>query len=208
MDADIVRNLDRARVYGLLANLFAAPRPGRADELRRSRLPDLHQALQALGASEELLEIADVVAAALHRAGDDELVADWEANFEPTSRFSFPPIEAAPRGMEAWVNSFRVADPVGFERATEDRNDPLGEELEFLHTLALKEAIAQDEGNAEASATCREAADWFLEEHLGRRSEEISKTLSEAGVGQIYPAASALLGRFVAMDRAARVRLN
>ncbi len=213
MDSAIVRNLDRARVYGLLAGLFQPPQPGRASELRRSRLPDLHQSLKALGASEELLEIAGVVAAALHRAEDEELVSDWEANFEASGELSFSPTEAAHTakpGTEAGIKTQRIADIASFYKAFgldvvpgTDRPDHLGAELEFLHVLALKEAIALDEDNAEAAGICREAARWFLEEHLGEWSGKVSETLSEGGVGQIYPAASALLDAFVTLDRAA-----
>lgn len=212
MDVAIVRNLDRARVYGLLANLFQPPQPGTATQIRRARLPDLHQSLKALGASPELLEMADVVAAALLRAGDEELVSDWEANFEASGELSFSPTETAhtaKSSMEAWAKTYRIADIAGFYKAFglevvpgTDRPDHLGAELEFLHVLALKEAIALDEDNAEAAGICAEAARWFLEEHLGEWSSKVSESLSEGGVGQIYPAASALLHAFVTMDRA------
>ncbi len=210
LDPGIVRHLDRARVYGLLSHLFQPPKKGTAAEIRFRRLPDLDASLAALGAGPELRDAAAELSSALSDADDRELVDDWEANFESSGKLQFSPTETAhtaKNGQEAWVKTFRIADIAGFYKAFglevipgTDRPDHLGAELEFLEVLALKEAVALDQGDATGAGVCAEATRWFLEEHLGEWTDAVLSAVGE-GHGRIYPTAAALLDWFVAMDR-------
>lgn len=203
------RHRQRAWVYRALARLFRPPEADGLIELRRFELPAQEAALRALGADASLLERSRALCLALFALEAEQLAAEWEANFEPSGGLICPLGETAHTAespQEAWLTGYRLADTAGFYRAFgvevepgTERPDHLSVELEFMHLLAIKEALAEERGESERAALCREAAVSFLREHLGRWAGKVRDRLEE-GCGTVYPRAAAVLEGFVALD--------
>ena len=83
------------------------------------------------------------------------------------------------------------------------RPDHVTAELEFMHRLAVEEALVQeDDGDPERSALCRDAACRFLADHLGRWTEPFAKQVGERAADPLYAAAGRLVAGFVAHEAA------
>lgn len=204
------RNSARARAYRALARLFSPPMAETLGELSRHELPALAGALRALGAAMSLQEGAFALYEALSGLDPEELVAEWEANFEASGGLFCPLGETAhttESSQEAWLKGYRLADIAGFYHAFgvevtpgSEVPDHLAIELEFMHLLAVKEAVALEQGEVEGAGTCREAAISFMRDHLGRWGSKVHQRLEE-GQGKVYPLAAAILEGFLALDK-------
>lgn len=185
------RELDRAIVYRALAHLLQPPRAETLEALRDGELELAAQALQRLQAPEELIAACGRLREELERRSLDDLTAEWDRTFEPTSGPSCSPNETthtAKTPQEAWLKTYRLADVAGFYRAFgvevrpgTEKPDHVGVELEFLHLLAVKAAAALERGETERAEVCREATAAFLDEHLGRWADDLALALAEAG---------------------------
>jgi DMSO reductase family type II enzyme chaperone len=204
-------SLDRAVVYRGLARLFHLPDPGSVEALRARELPELRAALGRLGAGAELEQAASDVSALLADATPERIREGYEATFEASGGLRCAPNETphtADTASEAMLRTYQLADIAGFYRAFGVEVEPGGErpdhitaELEFMHLLAVKEAVAADEeGDAERAAICRDAAASFLRDHLGGWVPRLAQRLDEAAADPVYAAAGRLLERFVALD--------
>lgn len=203
-------NLARARIYRLLAHLFQPPDAEKLSVLKGEDLPELSRSLAAVRAPRELRSDAKRLAARLARADLEQLSRDYERQFEPSGGSCKPPNETAhapETPQEGLTRTYELADIAGFYRAFgvevtpgTERVDHVAAELEFMHLLALKEALAEESGESERASVCRDAAAAFLRDHLGRWSAKLHAQLREEPSGEVYPAAGALLDRFVAHE--------
>lgn len=206
------RHADRARVYRALARVFQSPRVELLAALRAEDAPELRDALARLGAGPELLQQAEALAAELRSADAERLGREYEGTFEPSSGPRCAPNETAhaPESpQEALVRTFELADIAGFYRAfgveiepESERVDHLAAELEFMHLLAVKEALAGTRGETEHAEVCREAATAFLRDHLARFVPKLCARLEETEPGPVYANAGRLLAGFVELDSA------
>lgn len=203
-------NLDRARAYRALARLFLPP----TDSLRadlREELEELESALKRLGLCEPTRRLARRLRRVLPSTGGDGLRRAYDRLFEASGGLACPPHEAslAPDSpQEGLTRTFEMADVAGFYRAFGvevapggERPDHLVAELEFMHLLALKEAIASGEGDGgERASLCRDAARAFLHDHLSRWIPRFAERLEAVGGETPYAVAGRLLERFVAHE--------
>jgi TorA maturation chaperone TorD len=200
---------DRALVYRSLGSLFRPPEDGKLKALRGEQASELADSLHALGADSGLVGLAKQVADSLAKMDEARLAEEWEANFGVSGGLRCPLGETAHTAespQEAWLSGYRLADIAGFYKAfgvevapETDRPDQLAVELEFMHLLAVKEAVAEAQGEREDAALCREAAQKFLRDHLGRWTGEVRARLAD-GQGAFYVLAATLLERFVDFD--------
>ncbi len=205
------RSAARAQIYGLLASVFQHPEAGRFDVLRREGLSLLREALAHLGAKPELVEPAEQLVAGLASASVEELAREYEESFEPSGGQA-PPNETAhapETPQESLTRTFQLADIAGFYRAFgvevtpgSERVDHIAAELEFMHLLAVKQALAEDRGETENAAICRDASAAFLRDHLGRWCPRFGTQLENTAHSDVYRAAGALLGHFVELELA------
>lgn len=94
-----------------------------------------------------------------------------------------------------------IPDVAGFYRAfswapaeLRDSPDHIASELGFASWLALKQAAAQDAGNADATAVTAEARDAFEREHLGPFGARLAeRLLAVAPDGSLFAHVAALL---------------
>jgi TorA maturation chaperone TorD len=190
---------DRARIYRALAGLFRTPDAVLLKKLRGEYLPELREALGRLGADDALAEAADQLTHLLGQTCVEELGRSYQDTFEASGGSRCAPNEtshAAESPQEALLRTFQLADIAGFYRAfgveavpESERVDHIAIELEFMHLLAVKEAVAQD------------AASAFLRDHLSRWGPEFGRLLGEAARDPVYAAAGRLLERFLELER-------
>lgn len=98
-----------------------------------------------------------------------------------------------------------MADIAGFYRAfgfdvggaIRERPDHLSAELEFMHTLTLKEALSHESGQTEHRETCLDAERKFLRDHLARWIGWFKQRLDQAEVDGPYAALAGLTVLFV-----------
>lgn len=208
----VERNTDRALVYRLFARVFQPPEPERLAALRGDDAPILREALVRLGAGRELHEPAERLLASLEDANFEQLRSDYDATFEPFGGSQCPPNETAHapgKPQEGLTRTFELADIAGFYRAFGvevapggERPDHIAAELEFMHLLAIKEAVAEQRGEEEHAAVCRDAAAAFLRDHLAPWCPKLRDRIADSSPAQLYRAAGQALARFVELDLA------
>jgi TorA maturation chaperone TorD len=105
-----------------------------------------------------------------------------------------------------------MADVAGFYRAfgaepsgpAAERPDHAGCELEFLSFLAAKRLAAEDAGQDEHAAVCREAEEAFLRDHLGRWFPTFCREVAEESDSYVYRLLAVTGERFVGAELARR----
>jgi TorA maturation chaperone TorD len=198
-------------VYRGLAKLFAPSCPEALCDLRSGEWPGLEAALERLGAGAPVRSAARAVGETLERTGPAGLRASYEATFEASGGLLCAPNEmshVADTPQEGLTRTFEMADVAGFYRAFGvevapggERPDHVAAELEFMHLLAVKEAIARDRPDAsEQAEVCRDAARTFLRDHLGRFSDRLAERLEASATDPLWTGAGRLLAGFVARD--------
>ncbi len=134
----------------------------------------------------------------------DVLAEEHERAFGPSLSAHAPPYETCYGGSHVFMQSQQLADIAGFYRAfglqapTIERVDHLAVELEFMHAVTVKEAMAHEEGRPEQADVCREATRRFLSEHLGRWTSAFAGRMKEAGLSPFYAELAAAIAGFVA----------
>jgi TorA maturation chaperone TorD len=123
-----------------------------------------------------------------------------------------PPYESAYTAAPRMAGkSAELADVAGFytafglmpAEARPDMEDHIAVELEFMSALALKEAYALAEADADGVAVTRAAEVAFLTDHLGRWAEAFGGSLRAATPLPYYAAAAELLTAWVLAEVAA-----
>jgi DMSO reductase family type II enzyme chaperone len=204
---------DRARVYRTLSRLFRPPDEQSVESLRRHDFPELRAALGRLGASADLRRAAKDLGVSLAGASAKHLGRAYHEIFEASGGLRCSPHETAhtaKTGQQALTKTFELADVAGFYRAFgveltpgTERADHIAAELEFMHLLAVKEAVARRlEDEDEHVDVCREAARTFLGDHLGRWTPCLAECLEEAATDPLYSSAGRVLEGFVKLDAA------
>ena len=182
--------------------------------LRSRELPELRAALARPEAEAEPRAAAESTAEAVGNRDARALAHHYDQLFDASAGLRCPALETsviADTPSEQMTRTYTLADVAGFYRAFgvevgpgEGQPDHIAAELEFMHLLAVKEAVARSEsGDSEHAKICREATCSFLRDHLGRWAPRFAQQLEEApGADAFYVAADRLLGRFVALDAA------
>ncbi|HWI65653.1 MAG TPA: molecular chaperone TorD family protein [Symbiobacteriaceae bacterium] len=183
--------LSRSRVYAALSRGFLYP-----SSALLAAMADYGSVLEGLGLEADVSFAHDL-------SGLEQEYQDLFGGQVPAC----PPYETEYTASHIWMQTQQMADIAGFYRAfgvdtteTGDRTDSLTAELEFMYMLCMKEAVAEDAGNAEAIAVCRDAQGKFLKEHLAVWLPRFVARLEKAGAEGYYPALARLTERFVATD--------
>jgi TorA maturation chaperone TorD len=204
-DTTAGETLGFALVSRLLSIGFSPPDEDVVGELRR---------LAVLGASTVAdAGLAECLADLEHALAADglleELAPAYDSLFGGAVRC--PPYEGSYES-DPIRSSRELADVAGFYRAfgaaasgpASERPDHAGCELEFLSFLAVKRLAAQDAGDEEGAAVCREAEEAFLRDHLGRWFPAFCAEVAEASDAYVYRLLAVTGERFVAAELARR----
>lgn len=130
----------------------------------------------------------------LDRSMIDELQELYCTLFGHTARGSCPLYEFEFGQGEIFQKSAQLSDVHGFYEAfglelagaRPERGDHLSTELEFMSSVAAREAYAVQTGDNEGLRILRDAETRFLEEHLGRWLPSFSHRLTEANPEGLY----------------------
>jgi len=197
--------LCRGGVYAALSRVFLYPAATVGQQLVKG---EFHRHVQRM-----LSGIADTaeLRAQLRQAPaprDPEL--DYQQLFEGGQSLGCPLGETEYTASHVWMQTQQMADIAGFYRAfgvdaqnSGERPDALSVELEFLYLLCIKEAAAQDVGDAQAASICREARAKFLTQHLLTWLPRLLSRVEQFGGTGFYAIAVRLARSFVALDAAA-----
>lgn len=195
--------IQRSQVYCFLAGAFLYPHENWLEDL---------PAVQGILAGLELAELME----AFPGPGACALV-DLQAHHRRAFGLTGSLLYETEIGLpHEFRQSQELADISGFYRAfgfetggeVRERPDYLATELEFMYVLALKEAHAATQGQAEAAQLCQEAQGKFLNDHLGKwvgvfaeaLEKAVSERLTNGLAGSPYGALARLAQRFIAAD--------
>jgi DMSO reductase family type II enzyme chaperone len=198
----IRRSLSRAAVYRVLATAFAYPERGHAGELARvaaaampAATPAVRSRLAELARRPDPMEV-------------DDLAEQYVRLFD--RQVACPPYEGAYGAPQLAGKAMQLADIAGFYAAfgmtatdrQPDADDHVGAELEFMGTLALKEAWARGQGWTDHAEIARSAQRTFFEDHLGRWGSAFAARVLETAPPGIYMTAARLLDAWLGEESA------
>ncbi len=202
MDPEV--SLRRSQIYAFLAAAFLYPQENWTEDL--PVVTDLARGLE--------VEPMPVPPA---RSLED-LQAEHRRTFGLTGSLCYETEYGAPN---EYFQAHQLADLAGFYRAfgfqvggtVRERPDHIATELEFMHLLALKAALAAQRDERDHLQVCLDAQRKFLGEHLGRWVPLFARALAtqvravSAGgsldpAQAVYPALGEFAARFVTADAA------
>lgn len=203
----LAEQADRALVYRCLARTFRYPDRTLYDQICVEDLPDLAGAVERLGGDAELIDLCEAFVDCVYKAEFSTLAQAYLRTFEPSNGAERPPCETAhapETPQEGLVRTYELADIAGFYHAFGveltpgvERVDHIAVELEFLHLLAVKTALAAENGELENARVCHEATAAFLKDHLGRWCDKFSVWLNANACIDVYRLAGQMLAGFV-----------
>jgi DMSO reductase family type II enzyme chaperone len=184
--------LRRSQLYRFLADAFLYP-----SEDWTLDAPLLEPTLGELGLSNYRLRVG--------AQGLTDLQAEHRHVFGLTGSLCYETEYGLPH---EYRQSQEMADIAGFYRAfgfenggvIRERPDYLPTELEFMHTLTLKEAYTREAGQTEHVEVCVDAQRKFLRDHLAHWLPLFSKRLDQLAVDGVYADLVALTTAFVAAE--------
>lgn len=193
------RALARAAVYRLLALAFTYPTSDTVDGLRAA-IPVARAGAELI--SQDTARAVASAATAFESAGKEELERAYQKTFTLTYSQDCPAYETAFSARHVFQQSAHQADIAGFYRAfgvepRAERPDHLATELEFAYLLALKEAHAREQREAEHVRVTRDATRAFLRDHLARWAPLIAGRVANWMPGTPYAAAARALATFI-----------
>jgi TorA maturation chaperone TorD len=205
-EAEVARALTRGGIYRLLGRAFGYPTPSVLAELG----PLAVRAAEAPGVAPDIRQrLVDFSLAARDAdpgvlAGEHVFLFDRQVRCPPYESAYAPAPRMAGKSAElADVAGFYAAFGLTPALARPDMEDHIAAELEFMSALALKEAYAAAEEDADGLAVTRAAQVTFLTDHLGRWAEAFGGSLHAATPVPFYAAAARLLAAWVLAEVAA-----
>ncbi len=201
--SEVAAALARAALYRLLGAAFSYPGPERCGEVAR-----LAAALAEVPGRPESIAPALATLVAAARAADpagvaDEhmLLFDRQVPCSPhEGAYGEGPQVAGKAALLADLSGFYTAFGVAPSAAEPEVEDHVVAELEFMSVLAVKEAWALGEGQAEGLAVTRAAEVAFLADHLSRWATAFAEAVEAATPLPYYTAAARLLAAWTASE--------
>lgn len=193
--------LGRCDLYRAVAWAFLYPTPDWLPEVRESSLAALsHGAAvpthaRTAAAVERLRRLYDAVTGEPVADAASRLARDYDDVFGHTISAECPPYETQYGAGIIFAQAQRLADIAAFYRAfgvqvsleARERPDHISAELEFMSTLAFREAASILEGDREHLSEVRDAACKFLAEHLGGWSLSFAERLARKAQASVPP---------------------
>jgi DMSO reductase family type II enzyme chaperone len=183
----------RAQIYGFLVDAFLYPRENWTEDV-----PLVAGIVQSLGWISVRLDLPVV---------DDpsELQAAHRHTFGMAGSLCY---ETEYGLSHEYRQSQEMADIAGFYRAfgfnlggeVRERPDHIAVELEFMHTLALKEGYALENGTPEQVEICQAAQAKFLEDHLGRWVELFAQAVAHNAPDTLFTPLAQFTADFIQTD--------
>jgi TorA maturation chaperone TorD len=204
----------RSRIYGLLAAGFREMTQGHFHELSSHYVSDWRLSVEYLANGEELFgSHIDALAKALAGASFDGMYQEYSRLFLPAGNMAVSPYEMElmkDTPQHSMTIQAELADVAGFYNAfgldtasgSPERVDNIATELEFMHVMALKEAVASDEDSQDHLEIVFQAEQKFVRDHLGRWITRLNDGIKNNGSSVFYSALGEMLCVWMELDSA------
>lgn len=201
----IERALAKSHVFGLLARALRYPDKQLFAALQSGRwATDLSDAVRLSGSKPQktfritLQNIAESLPDRLEALQGQHSALYSSGNICPLQESDYVASHAFQKtDVMADVAGFYRAFGLRVSRAQRELPDFLGSELEFLHTVAWKQAQAMQEGCRDGAAVCRQAHRKFLAAHLTMWVEAFRAKMETSPAGRFYVVLACLVEAFV-----------
>lgn len=212
IDLDVVIANVRSQAYRHLAEGFRKPWQDDFDERKDAFVDSWKGLLDLLQEGERFKPIVDKIAQTLPNESFESLRDHYNQLFEPHGGLKAQPYETEytkKTPAHALSHGFEMADIAGFYKAfglevsddVPERVDHITMQLEFMHVLASKEAVAGEKAEQEHIDLVRDAQTKFLKEHLGIWTKDFSERITQSNIGGFYAALGELLHQWVEFDK-------
>ncbi|MBF0336387.1 MAG: molecular chaperone TorD family protein [Nitrospirae bacterium] len=213
VEQDIAIAQLRGRIYGLLTGGFKGLTEEYFQYLRGQYIPVWHELVQHIQGGEGFLPLLEKMQGALDAVSFDVLYGEYYNLFMPTGMMLAIPSEMEYVNKETPQHSLsqqaQLADIAGFYRAfgldvatnTPERVDHITTELEYMHVMALKEATALANNDAENACIVVDAQRKFITDHLGRWADKFSERLVTTAGSEFYAALGETLALWINIDK-------
>jgi len=214
----------RSQLYGMLGSGFGDPRNDLAyGPVPQKSAEEFAVSLKNLYGSEELRDAWRRQQSAREALRDTktreqlrDTYCDLFVNLHPGA--GVPPYETEyTSGVNDFLKNQDLADLMGFYRAfgldlgqgerLSERPDHIAVELEFMHFLCWKEALARTENIAAHIEICQDAERKFLGDHLGRWADRFAERVEGSTPVEFFLAITSLL-RLAVKQEAALMELT
>ncbi len=214
LEHDLTAARMRSKVYSLLADGFSQVDGKMFESFKNGYVSIWSEIAGSIEGGEEFLPCIEQLKKVLDSVDYEELVAEHSRLFEPRSKLQVPPYETeytlAESPQHALSQPAHLSDISGFYKAfglaiseeRPDRVDHIATELEFMHVLALKEAVAVEGDEKEHFEIVRDAELKFMNDHLGRWTGQFRDRMAGADEGGFYIALAEMLDLWVKLDKA------
>ena len=205
------RHFARSAGYRLLSQATMHPGEDVIAALREEDLPQAQAAAEIL--DETFSEPLAAFAKELQNATPDDLQREHGHIFTHLLSLDCPPCETVYTAQEIFEETAQLSDIAGFFRAfgmdlaERERPDHITVELEFMHLLTSKEALAHLHHGSEKARLCRVVQRKFVQDHLGRWGRQFAQQLAGRAPEGLFAATAALLDAFLA-DELAYLRVQ
>jgi len=194
----------RSAAYRLLSQATIYPSEEVIAALRDEDLSQAHAAAELLGSTfaERLAEFEQELKA----TSVDELQRLHQRIFTFFFFIDWAPAETVYTAKEIFQETDQLSDIAGFfrafgmELAEKERPDHISTELEFMHLVTCKEALAQLHHGSEKARLCRVVQRKFMEAHLGRWGPQFARQLGFQAPEGYFPVLAALLDEFLTTE--------
>ena len=196
------RHFARSAAYRLLCQATMYPSANVIATLREEDLPQAQAAAEIL--DETFSEPLAAFAKELQNSSPDALQSEHGRIFSHLLSLDCPPCETVYTAREIFEETAQLSDIAGFfrafgmELAERERPDHITVELEFMHLLTSKEAVAQLHHGSEKARLCRVVQRKFVQDHLGRWGRQFAQQLAGRAPEGLFAATAALLDAFLA----------
>ena len=201
----------RSAAYRLLCQATMYPSEDVIAALREDDLPQAQAAADIL--DETFSAPLAAFAKELQNSTPDDLQRAHGHIFSHLLSLDCPPCETVYTAREIFEETAQLSDIAGFfrafgmELAERERPDHITVELEFMHLLTAKEAVAQLHHGPDKARLCRVVQRKFVQDHLGRWGRRFAQQLAGRAPEGLFSATAALLDAFLA-DEIAYLRVQ
>lgn len=199
----MMKEVQRANVYGFLARVFSYPRRETFEILSRENIFEAFNGLD----EKFVIQVYQIVEL-LRILGYEKVSEEYVQTFGHMISKECPAYETSHGETHIFQQAQELADIAGFYRAwgldiasdAHDRLDHISAESEFMSFLLLKLDYARSKGEKDAEDICLDSSKKFLKQHLGKWAPVFSRLVMKKASGGLYNKAAEFLKEFIAKE--------
>ncbi len=199
-----VHHFARSAAYRLLSQATVYPTDEVIAELKDEDVPQAREVAEILGTA--FSKRLSAFQRQLKKTSTNELQDQHRRSFSHILSLDCPPCETVYTAGEIFQETEQLSDIAGFFRAfgmdiaAKERPDHISIELEFMHLVTCKEAIAQLHHGPEKARLCRVVQRKFMEDHLGAWGPQFARQLERQAPAGYFRALARLIDTFLSAE--------